>query len=424
MKVCKRQRSLFDVVMVAFLILSLGLIIYDHSIKKPNKLLITVGEKGYIDLAVPYTLRIDANDLLLKDDSGETRRANLNNCVVVEGDKVGSYQGKLYLFGLIPTGKVTVEVEPKNKVYVGGNVLGLVFNTEGALVTGFGDITSDKKMVSPAKGVLKEGDYITKINDTVIISKEQLIDIINVNGNGSVKLTISRDGQELIVSINPQKASDGKYKIGAYIRDDMAGIGTLTYVNPNDGSFGMLGHGIYDVDCDVLVDYSEAKVYLSKIIGITKGTRDRVGEIAGAINLNEETYIGTVTSNSEMGVKGQAYDLNGTLDKLDISDNDLYSLGYSTEIHKGKAELITNCLGAKDKYEVEITGIDSKHINKEKAIKIVVKDKRLLDKTGGVVQGLSGSPIIQNGKLVAVLTHVSVGKPEIGYGMFIETMIK
>lgn len=419
MREYKRFLRLAIALMCAVLV---GVIIYNVFRDKPGRFILTVGEDQTIDLSIPYTLRIDSDNVVV--DDGESRRANLNSCVVLESDVRGSYEGRMYLFGIIPTRKVQIDVVDKNMLYAGGNILGLKFDTEGALVVGFGNVNSDKRASCPAKNILNVGDYIVMANGKKVTDKELLVKQIRTNGVKPMVFVIKRGNEYINVKITPQIADDGTAKIGAMIRDDMAGVGTLSFVDPANNTFGMLGHGLYDVDSNVLVDFSDASVYLARTVGIKKGQKNDVGEIAGAININKENLLGKVSANTNLGVCGSVDGLAATLDKLSLSSDDLYEIGHASSVKKGKAYIINACLGSRKRYEIEITDVGYGRANKEKSLKIKVIDKTLLNKTGGIIQGMSGSPIIQDGKIVGVVTHVSVNNPQVGYGIFIDDMLK
>ena len=209
-------------------------------------------------------------------------------------------------------------------------------------------------------------------------------------------------------------AADGSYKIGAWVRDSIQGIGTVTYIDPNSGTFGALGHGVYDADTDMLMDIRGGSLTAAELTGIVKGQKGKAGELTGKIDLQEK--IGVAEENTETGIFGTAEELFLAGETLPAANR--------KEIRKGKAEILSDLEGkGVCSYEIEIEGFGKKGSRNHKDMIIRITDERLLRLTGGIVQGMSGSPIIQDGKLVGAVTHVLVNDPTRGYGIFIENML-
>lgn len=414
----KRFLKYSIIVMISLLIFWLGCSILSD---RPDRYVLTVGERTSIEFDLPYSIKSDGNIFITKD--GRTAHASVDSAVVVEGDALGSYEADMFLFGFIPAGRVKIDIVDKNMLYAGGNILGLKFDTEGALVVGLKDVNSDKINSCPARGILHIGDYIIMAGGIKVKEKEQLVSLIEKNGTHPMSFVVKRGNEYIDLNITPEKGDDNKPRIGAMIRDDMAGVGTLSFINPAEETFGMLGHGIYDVDTKEIVDFSEASAYLARTVSIKKGTKNNVGEIAGAINLSKNECVGKITANTNLGVFGEISNMTYALSMLKLSENDLYEIGHSSMIKKGNAYIISAALGERKKYDVEITEINYNRRNKEKSLKLTVTDKSLIKKTGGIIQGMSGSPIIQEGKIIGVVTHVSVENPKIGYGIFIDDML-
>lgn len=235
----------------------------------------------------------------------------------------------------------------------------------------------------------------------------------------NIEVCYVRNGETKETSITPIKGNDNKYKIGLWVRDAAAGVGTVSFYEPETKTFAALGHGIQDIDTGQLLKIAKGDFVTTKIISITKGKKGTPGKIQGSIE--NSTVIGKVGKNTEFGVFGT---LNNTT-VLNINKNDAIEVASRDEIKEGKATIISTIEdGNKKEYEIEIGKIYRNNNDNNKSMLVKVTDKELLEKTGGIVQGMSGSPIIQNNKLVGVLTHVLVGEPDTGYGVFADLMIK
>ena len=326
-----------------------------------------------------------------------------------EGNGVVSLtRGQYKLFGAIPVRSVTVAKLEDVKVYAGGVPFGIKFSTKGAVVIGFED-----EAKNPAyKAGLRLHDTITKVNGQEISSAAQLSSI--VESREDIELTYIRAGKENKVKFKAKYSdSEKKYTLGIWLKDSGAGIGTLTYVM-NDGSFGGLGHGICENETGELTPILNGSVLGVTINGLAKGQRGVPGELKGYFNSSK---TGTIYKNTEVGVFGALVDIPNEI------KGQSYSLGLKDEIKEGRAKVIcTLDDNVRREYDIEICAIN-RNAQGNKCFSVKVTDGDLLAKTGGIVQGMSGSPIIQNGKLVGAITHVLVNDPTTGYGIFIENMI-
>ena len=321
---------------------------------------------------------------------------------------VSVLRGQYKLFGAIPVRSVTVAKLEDIKVYAGGVPFGIKFSTKGAVVIGFED-----EAKNPAyKAGLRLHDTITKVNGQEISSAAQLSSI--VESREDIELTYIRAGKENKVKFKAKYSeSEKKYTLGIWLKDSGAGIGTLTYVM-NDGSFGGLGHGICENETGELTPILNGSVLGVTINGLAKGQRGVPGELKGYFNSSK---TGTIYKNTEVGVFGALIDIPSEI------KGKSYSLGLKDEIKEGKAKVIcTLDDNVRREYDVEICTIN-RNAQGNKCFTVKITDENLLAKTGGIVQGMSGSPIIQNGKLVGAITHVLVNDPTTGYGIFIENMI-
>ncbi len=302
------------------------------------------------------------------------------------------------------------------EVYVGGMPFGVKFLTEGVMIVGLCEIKTDSGSSSPACDAgLRQNDIIIKVNGVPISDAASLTHLTENSGGKPLDIVYSRDGKETAATLTPAKCSeDGKYKTGMYVRDSGAGIGTVTYILPETYAFGGLGHGICDGDTGKLIAMQRGSVVGVTINGVVKGLSGAPGEVKGYFSSGK---TGTLLKNTECGVFGAFASLPDSVTGAPIP------IGTRDEVKSGKAYILSTLDGAQpQKYEIEISAIRLTSTG-NKCFNVKVTDKALLEKTGGIIQGMSGSPIIQNGKLVGAVTHVLVNDPATGYGIFIENML-
>ena len=320
-------------------------------------------------------------------------------------------------------GLLTVEgsaATPKNnyedlKVIPGGIPFGLKFSTDGVVVIGFCDIDEVQKSRNPAYiAGLRAKDVITMIDGKRIVSADELTKSVEESEGRAMKLTFVRSGQEKTVTVTPVfSKSENKYKTGLWVRDSGAGIGTVTYIIPSSLEFGGLGHGICDGETGELIPMSRGIVMDVNISTVKKGIAGVPGEIKGYFGTHK---TGKLTANTDCGVYGVFSELPAGIDKpIPVAMRD--------EIKCGEAKIIcTLANGDREEYTIEISSINKDAMG-SKCFVVNIKDRALIEKSGGIVQGMSGSPIIQNGKLVGAVTHVLINDPTTGYGIFIENML-
>lgn len=320
------------------------------------------------------------------------------------------------LFDFLPLKTVQLESYKDRKLIPGGMPFGVKFYTEGLIISGFCDVDTLSGTVNPAKDAgLKPHDIITHIDGNSAYGTEALSSAINASEGREVTLTYIRNGNSHEVRVTPVKCeSDGKYKTGIMIRDSGAGIGTVSFIDPESGVFAGLGHGICDTETGDLVPVRRGAVIDVTISGIEKGLSGSPGEIKGFFN---QKKLGSMIKNSECGIYGVFTDppTNPLSEALPI--------GLKSDIKAGEAKIFcTLDDGVMKSYTVSISDINQ-NADSGKCFTVKVTDPELLEKTGGIIQGMSGSPIIQNGKLVGAVTHVLVNDPTRGYGIFIENML-
>lgn len=305
----------------------------------------------------------------------------------------------------------------KKKVFVIGKTVGIYANTNGILVIDTGEVIDFQgNTMQPAKNKLIQGDYITAVNTIPIRSKKELVDYITKCNGETLVFSIRRRNQPIQVAVQPVETQFHDYKVGIWVRDDLQGLGTLTYIDEN--RFGALGHSINDIDTGQLLNVSGGQLYEANIYGLKKGKTGKPGVIEGMILYDSSNKIGKIKQNSIYGIFGQVSE-----EYLQQFEDELYPVACENEVKKGKAYIQSYISGKKEKYEIEIVDIKKNQYG-DKEMEIQVKDSRLISLTGGIVQGMSGSPIIQDGKLVGAVTHVFVDDPTKGYAIFIENMLE
>ena len=390
----------------------------------PDRLNLIVSEEEifHFRLLPGLTLESESEQVVLGSPSnipaGEVRIQH-REPISMYGSTEGSYHIDLKLFGIIRMKDIQVDVVDDMSAIPCGLPVGIYLESNGVMVIGTGQIVNEAgNMVEPAFGILKSGDYIEEANGQKLEDKNDLIDAVNACNGNPMHLEVRRDGELLEIDMEPVLSEDGSYKLGAWVRDDTQGIGTVTYVDMN-GSFGALGHGISDSDTGQLVNIEGGELYETKILGIEKGESGAPGVMSGIIYYGKGTFLGDVTANTDEGVFG-------TVNEHFLADiqSKPIPIGFRQDIQKGNAVIRSNVSGEVRDYAIEIQRVDYASVQKNKGMTIKVIDEELLELTGGIVQGMSGSPILQNGKLVGAVTHVLVNDPTRGYGIFIENMLQ
>lgn len=351
-------------------------------------------------------------------DSVKSIHVDFTHTVKVKANELDTYQMNLKLFGVLPYKNVDIEVIQDKMLIPSGIPIGIYVKTNGVLVVGIGEFEdSDGRKVSPSKYVLQKGDYILRVNGEEMENKKQFISVVEASEGEDLILTIKRNDEITDVMVKPECNQSKSWKLGIWIRDNAQGIGTMTYED-TDGSFGALGHGINDVDTSMLMNLEEGTLYKTEIVGITRGTNGAPGELTGYIEYDSENVIGEITENTTAGIFGVCDE--------EVQEAACYEpipIALKQEIELGPAQIICSVTGTPEFYDVEIVEVNLERDNVNRGIVIQVADEKLLTLTGGIIQGMSGSPIIQNGKLVGAVTHVLVQDSTRGYGIFIEEML-
>ena len=323
------------------------------------------------------------------------------------------------LFGIIPIKQIEVELSEGEEVYLGGTALGFSITTKGLLVVGTNTIESKDGEISPTSQTqIQKGDFLTHISGTEITSISDVPEILNTfQENQPIYLTFSRNGQPYNCTITTEKdLATGENKLGLWVKNDANGIGTLTFIRQSDNRFGALGHPITDYETGVNVPVESGKIYKCSQVGINKASKNCPGELK-CVFLEGINTKGTIEKNTPFGVFGSCTDVSSIADF-----NRTAEIGSRLTIKNGKAKILSAVSGVLEEYEIEIIKTYYQPDSDDKSFIFRVTDKRLLDLTGGIVQGMSGSPILQNGKLIGATTHVFVSDPTKGYGIYADWM--
>ncbi|MGN1329898.1 MAG: SpoIVB peptidase [Clostridia bacterium] len=390
-----------------FIILLLTIsLLYSCNISQiPDKIILLEGEKINIKklYGISFETKENESKEVWKNQITENQKINVN------------------LFESIKVKEVSVTVYPKITVIPTGNLIGLKLYTNGVLIIGMTEIKNEEGIMRKPYETLdiKEGDTILELGGEEIDSSKTLQNIVNNSEGNTLEIKYARNGEIKTGEITPAKVSENDYKLGLWVRDSASGVGTMSFYDPETKKFAALGHGISDTDTAELLNIEKGEMVNSKIINITKGQKGFPGEIKGSIS--KESSIGQVNQNTNFGIFGNLLSEPKTLDKYSSG----IEIALRSEVQTGKATILTTIENNQvEEFEIEITEIYEENNTDNKSIKIRVTDEKLLEKTGGIICGMSGSPIIQNNKLIGVLTNVLVSEPSIGYGVFSDIMIK
>jgi len=422
-----RSKRIYRRLMISLFMLNIitvgGYFYYYIEKSIPDEIKIMVGIQESFDFGMPVEGKIKTEDIGvisvndLRVPSNQIK-IDFNRPFTLQSSQTGTYDVVLKLFGLIDFKKISLDVIDTTELIPCGNPIGIYVETDGILVLGSGRITGEDGLnYEPVNNKLKSGDYILAVNGKTLSRKNELIEEIqNCNGK-DITLLVRRNNEKITVRVTPVKTSSGSYKIGAWIRDNTQGIGTLTFITA-DGQFGALGHGITDIDTGVLMNIKAGSIYRAEIMSIIKGKEGEPGELIGMIRQSDRHRLGAITSNTMQGIFGRIG--KGYEDSLGQKP---LRIGLKQEVTKGKAKILCTVDNKVEEFDIVIESIDISNSNQSKGIVLRITDERLLEKTGGIVQGMSGSPIIQNDKIIGAVTHVFIQDSTKGYGTFIENMV-
>ena len=382
--------------MITAVVMGLGCY-YEHAL--PD-VLYTVGDAS-VKIASKAMLSVDK-----ADEKGSV--------IDAASDSISSDLATVRLWGIIPVKSIQLKSYDKTEVSLGGTLFGIKLFTDGVLVVDIDRVTTDNGRVCPALDAgIKEGDCILTADGIPVSSNAELRQIICESGGVPIDLLVRRNGREFTLRLKPARAVSDTWRGGIWVRDSTAGIGTLTCYDAA-GRFVGLGHGIYDVDTGTLLRVGAGSICEATLTGIVKGCDGSPGKLEGIFT--DSAPLGSLLYNSDAGI-------GGVLEECDAKAVNL-PIALRQEVKTGKAYLC--CMLDEEElqyYEVKIEKVDLSDGKQSKNMVIRVTDERLLEKTGGIVQGMSGSPIIQDGKLIGAVTHVFVNNAKKGYGIFIENML-
>ena len=375
--------SLFLALAASFCALA-GTIYYRIDSAIPSVLNVRAQQEQSFYLGIPAQARIVSVSV-----SGESNipegavDIDLSRTVTMRTASEASYRTQVKLFGILPIKQMDIQVIPDRELIPVGTPIGIYVKTDGVLVVGTGEFSGADGMVySPSRYVLQSGDYIRRVNGTEVTEKEEFQQCVETCGGQQITLTIERGGELMDVRVSPVQDVSGAWKIGAWVRDNAQGVGTMTYVD-SQGNFGALGHGINDIDTSTLMHMEDGTLYQTDIVDIKKGTDGDPGEMTGMIVYSDENILGTITSNSERGIFGRC-----DLKALGLESGEPLPIGLKQEIQEGPAQILCTVAGSAEYYDIEITAVHLDHDNVNRGIELTVTDPELLSLTGGIVQGM------------------------------------
>ena len=373
---------------------------------------------GYYTAAMPQqfcvtegkTLRLDGVVTAVRDSDNETAR----QAALVNGT---THNETLRLFGIFPIKTVRVQVVEQPVVVVAGVPFGIKLYTDGVLIVGFTDVDTSAGPANPARTAgLRVGDVVVSVNGRAVNTNEELKAAVESSGGSYMTFVIRRDNLDFSVKFRAVRSQlENCYKSGFWVRDSSAGIGTLTFFDPDEGFFGGLGHAVCDVDTDEPLPISAGEIVAAEIYDVEKGGTGTAGSLCGAV---DDDVIGKLVENGGAGVFG-------TLTRIPGACFRTVPVAMKQQVTTGKAQVLTTVEGTTPQmYDIEIVQIRYSETALTKNMTIRVTDPTLLEKTGGIVQGMSGSPILKDGQLVGAVTHVLLDDPTTGYAIFAENMLE
>jgi len=385
----------------------------------PDEIKLIEGKEQKLELEAPMTLQLFCKAPFFVNGNyiNDKLTVSLKEPLILKSSTQGTFDLEFKLLGFIPVKKLKVYVLPETRVVPGGHSLGVKLRPNGVIVVGLASVIDENGVRHhPAQEAgIQVGDTIVMANNQKISQAEELSKIID--NQKTVNLVIKRNGEMINVTLTPVKNNLGSYQIGLWVRDIAAGVGTLTFYDPKTNFYGALGHIISDADTGKIIEVGEGEIIRAKISSITPGKKNQPGEKKGVF-VHEDKIIGNIVANTPFGIFGRAYQpfKNPFYDSLPVAT--------VNQVQEGKAKILTVVEGEKiEEFDIEILKIIKQSYPNDKGMIIKITDKELIEKTGGIIQGMSGSPIIQNGYLVGAVTHVFVNDPTKGYGIFIEWML-
>lgn len=398
------------ILIIAMLLALIIIYIYTLEISSiPDNIIIFEGETIKVNNLLGF--KIGSKDKTIETSASSSQTVN----------NAGKTTMQVSLFDNIFIKNMEVDVLPRSKVIPIGTVAGVKLYTSGILVVGMSEIEGiDSKKYKPyLNSGIEEGDTIISVDNTKISTTEELIETVNSSNGKNLSIEFLHDNNTATCSITPVQTSSNEYKLGLWVRDSAAGVGTVSFYEPSSRTFGALGHGITDIDTEELINIESGEFVTTRILNIKKGEAGNPGRIQGTIE--NQTNIGSIYKNTKFGI----YGLVDNASQLNVDYSKEMEVALREEIKEGKASILCSLDGQNPKeYEIEIEKIYLENNYDNKSMKIKVTDEELINKTGGIIQGMSGSPIMQNGKFVGAVTHVLINNPKEGYAVFGDIMLK
>ncbi|WP_170318222.1 SpoIVB peptidase [Paenibacillus thalictri] len=422
-----QRKRLIGFMLVLFVVLSSLSTPFQSFASFPEELRLFEGQQKQLQLAMPVNAQVTLKNPDIVKVNGVAQHSfqvNLKQPIQLSSQQSGQTEMKLKLFGAIPLKTVKVNVVPDLKIIPGGQTIGVKLKAAGILVVGHHlvSVTDDKKISPGEDAKIQIGDLIVKINGKSTNDVTKISELVNEAGTNkkTLHLTINRNNETVEVELLPAyDIADKSYRLGLYIRDSAAGVGTLTFYAPDQGVYGALGHVITDMDTQTPIVVGNGEIVHSNVTSIAKSQNGEPGEKRAQFS-KESKVIGNIEKNTSFGIFGKMFDApDHSLTK------EALPVAFAEEVKEGPAQIYTVVNGQKvEKFDIEIVHVAKQDFPATKGLVIKITDPKLLEKTGGIVQGMSGSPIIQNGKMVGAVTHVFVNDPSSGYGCFIEWMLQ
>ena len=383
----KRNFKLFLCIIIAVAVLKLAYIV---SFSIPSSILMLEGEEYHYNASK-----------IIYGEGSEGLCAEGN---AIMATAQGEYELSLTFAGILPVKTVQVSVLPQMGVIPSGQTIGVKIDINGVMVVAITDIrdTAGKKHTPAKSSGLKIGDVVKTIGNQTISKSSEFVSMIEASGGNPLEMIVNRKGKDIKIKITPiLEEISGTYKVGTWVRDSSTGIGTMTFVDPETGNFGALGHGITDADTGQIVTVGGGSIVESRITSIRKGERGNPGELKGMF-IDRDDNDTTVVTNCKFGIYG-------SLGNTEKPNRDIIPIASKDQVHEGAAYILANVEGDKvEQFEIKIEKVSPRASDTNKSLVVRVTDPALISKTGGIVQGMSGSPIIQDDKLVGAITHVYV----------------
>jgi stage IV sporulation protein B len=413
------------------LVFLLGLVIcstpFQNFASFPNQLRLFSGQGKELKLSMPVSAMVtvtDPNIIRVNGHSQPSFRVNLNEPISLQTGKSGFTELKLKLFGKIPLKTIRVNVMPDLRVVPGGQTIGVKLKSAGIMIVGHHLVSvAEHRKISPGEEAkIQVGDLIMSINGTLLNDVSKVSDFVTRAGKDKkpLELIVQRNNVKMNISLQPAyDIVDKTYRLGLYIRDSAAGIGTLTFYAPDQQVYGALGHVITDMDTQTPIVVGGGEIVHSNVTSISKSHHGEPGEKRAQF-FKDSKVLGNIEKNTAFGIFGKMREL-----PEHSFGHEAVPVAFAEDVKEGPAQIYTVLDGQKvEKFDIVISHVTRQDFPSTKGMIIKITDPRLLEKTGGIVQGMSGSPIIQNGKIIGAVTHVFVNDPTSGYGCFIEWMLQ